>query len=177
MEKSQNSIMYTVDKVKVPKMAENHHIIVKDAKDITCDDLDKCKNSLGLLFFDCHNYEIQMSVFDLLKKHNMITNSTLLALHDTGFVNYYEYRHGRPCGPVLINNNYRIRKRALNAKIKKRSIFMEERKMVNKFMDIGYSCINYFPNKSSVFTEIYNLAFRPGLSICQMKKELDVTER
>ena len=65
----------------VYNIQENHIGICKDAGLVEKEDLPVDK--LDMIFFDCHNYECQISLFDKLRTANIITNKTVLALHDT----------------------------------------------------------------------------------------------
>ena len=43
-----------------------------------------------------------------------------------------------------------------------------ERMMVNKFIELGYHCVNLFPSTVDLFVELPdNLQFRHGVSVCQ----------
>lgn len=72
--------VYTVDLNPVPCQGPNHKCIQKNALEITHDDLDN--TPLDLIFFDCHNM-VQMNVFENLREKGLITDSTVIALHDT----------------------------------------------------------------------------------------------
>lgn len=72
--------MYTVDIHHVPQVSQNHKVIVKDAQTLTAADVDN--EPLDMIFFDCHDY-VQMAVFDRLVEQGIVTDSTIIALHDT----------------------------------------------------------------------------------------------
>jgi hypothetical protein len=74
-------IVYTVDLNPVPTIAANHRTIQKDARLLTRVDLDHAP--LGLVFFDCHDYEAQFGLFHQLLSECIITDDTFFALHDT----------------------------------------------------------------------------------------------
>jgi hypothetical protein len=155
MEKSPGSpVMHTVDLNPVPIVAANHHVIVKNALELNCNDLD-CSKPIGLVFYDCHSYSVQMNVHKLLLNNKMIGDGTIIAFHDTGVwpnkrAGSTGCAHGKEYPGVkgFIHQN-------------------PERQMVNAFIKLGYHCVNIFPPDVSIFTPDYNLPFRHGISICQ----------
>lgn len=76
-----NGIIYTVDINPVPVQCERHRVIQKNAEILTAGDLDNAP--LDLIFFDCHVYEAQMNCFTQLVREGIITDKTIIALHDT----------------------------------------------------------------------------------------------
>ena len=54
-------ILYTCDINDVPKLGENHKVIVKNALHLSKDDLDN--QTLDLVFFDCHDI-IQLNIYE-----------------------------------------------------------------------------------------------------------------
>lgn len=146
------SIMYTVDINQVPVLQSNHKVIVKDATHLTPEDLDN--TPLDLVFFDCHCYDAQMGLFNRLKEFGLITDQTIIALHDTNthpssiFASGYQISDGtRVHQPV-------------------------ERRMVNVFVEeMGYNAFSLHTNPDR-----HNEAmpFRHGVSILQRFKHLDV---
>ncbi len=74
--------MITVDIHDVPNMGSNHRVIVKYAKLLKCEDFG-CKH-LDMIFFDCHMFDIQINLYQRLRESGVITDKTLIALHDTG---------------------------------------------------------------------------------------------
>lgn len=56
-------------------------VIVKDARTLEAADVDD--EELDMIFFDCHEYDVQMALFDRLESRGIITDSTVVALHDT----------------------------------------------------------------------------------------------
>ena len=151
-------VMYTVDIRPVPQVSPDHKVIIKDANDLSCDDLDNCKQPLGMIFFDCHNYNAQMNLYHKLWKYEFINNSTIVLLHDTGVwptSKAAQCVHG---------------KRAQGVKGYIHQV--PERKMVNTFISYGYHCVNLFPPDVKIFTKEYNLPFRHGVSICQKNTKL-----
>lgn len=79
--KPAESVMYTVDINPVPAVAPNHVVIVKDARHIDASDLHNAP--LDLVFFDCHDYDVQMALYRRLVSQGIVTDATVLALHDT----------------------------------------------------------------------------------------------
>jgi len=151
-------IMYSVDiDPNVASVAANHKVIIKDAYDLTCIDINQCdpRSPLGLVFFDCHDYEAQMHVYNTLFKSNTIANSTVIAVHDTGVwplpfaTTHCDGGRKWVSGPGYLHQ-------------------VPERKMVNSFIELGYHCINLFPSNLEMFGGLPdNLQFRFGVSICQ----------
>eukprot|EP00798_Chlamydomonas_sp_ICE-L_P032334 gene32334-biopygen4420 len=62
--KPEESVMYTVDIQPVHKIAPNHVVLRKDARHI--ESYDVGDSPLDLVFFDCHDYDVQMAVYDRL---------------------------------------------------------------------------------------------------------------
>lgn len=143
IEKS-NGIVYTVDINPVPKLAENHKTIIKNAKDLTLDDVDD--QPIDLVFFDCHDM-VQMDIYHSFVKHGIITDRTVLALHDTNlhyapfhcFGPYVESEGGYAHQPV-------------------------EREMVNMFKDMGYDIFSIHTSKEK---HDASFPFRHGVTVCQ----------
>jgi predicted O-methyltransferase YrrM len=131
-----NSLLY--------KIQENHIVICKDAslldpKDLTLDKID-------LIFFDCHNFNAQISLFNRLINCKLINDDTVLVLHDTN--TWKENYNG--CA-------YRTEQGWVHQKA--------EREMVNYFFSIGYSpfCLHTKPEAHNE-----NFPFRHGVTV--MKK-------
>jgi len=80
--------MYTVDIIIVPTLAANHKVITKNALELTAADVDD--KPLDLVFFDCHDM-VQMDIYHSFVKQNIITEKTILALHDTN-LHYSPYQ-------------------------------------------------------------------------------------
>ena len=74
--------VYTVDLDPVASQAPNHFTIQKDAALI--DAADVHGQPLDLVFFDCHVYDAQMDMYVRLVNKGLITDATVIALHDTG---------------------------------------------------------------------------------------------
>jgi hypothetical protein len=117
--------VYTVDINPVTAQAENHCCIQKNAMDITATDLDNCE--IGLIFFDCHNYGVQMMVYDNLRQLGLINDNTVIALHDTNL----HYPSNRPLNYGVISVTDSSGQVAyIHQPV--------ERRMVNTFVDMGY---------------------------------------
>ena len=143
--------VYSCDINTVKKLTHNHTPITKDAATLSATDVDN--TPLDLVFFDCHNLEAQMTCFQNLTEAGIITNKTILALHDTG-------THPKK----LRKNDYKIgRKEFVHQPV--------ERVMVNEFAVIGYSplCLHTEVTKTSKV-----LPFRHGLTILSKFEPLKV---
>ena len=143
--------VYSCDINTVKKLTHNHTPITKDAATLSATDVDN--TPLDLVFFDCHNLEAQMTCFQNLTEAGIITNKTILALHDTGT---YPYK--------VIDAAYEISP----------GEFVHqpvERLMVNKFAEMGYSplCLHTEVAKTTV-----DLPFRKGLTVLSKFEPLKV---
>jgi predicted O-methyltransferase YrrM len=137
-------LLYTVDLHPVPKLAENHRVIVKNALALTPADLDNVP--IDLIFFDCHDL-IQMDIYNRLYEQGIITDKTVLALHDTN-LHYAPYqRFGTYVGEEGGYAHQPV-----------------ERDMVNRFKDMGYDvfCLHTTKDKHSDA-----FPFRHGVTLCQ----------
>ena len=149
MNLSKNPILYTCDLVEVPKLANNHKIIVKNALHLTKEDLDNTE--LDMVFFDCHDY-VQIDIFLKLKELNIISENTILALHDTN-LHYSPYiRQGKY---IALEDGYAHQE--------------VERNMVNAFKMFGYDAFSIKTTKNKHNDEF---PFRHGVTICQKFKKL-----
>ena len=144
-------LVYSCDLGPVVTLSQNHIPLRKDISLISPKDLDN--KPIDLVFFDCHNLEAQMTCFNNLTEAGIITNKTILALHDTG-------THPKK----LRKNDYKIgRKEFVHQPV--------ERVMVNEFAVIGYSplCLHTEVTKTSKV-----LPFRHGLTILSKFEPLKV---
>ena len=80
--KPEESAVYTVDINPVPQVAPNHVVIHKDARHLVAADVGG-NAPLDLVFFDCHDFEVQMALYERLVAQGLVTDATVLALHDT----------------------------------------------------------------------------------------------
>jgi hypothetical protein len=144
-----NGKLYTVDINPVPILAENHKVIIKNALHLSVSDVDD--QAVDLVFFDCHDI-IQMDIFHYYVANGIITDNTILALHDTNL--HYE--------PFQIFGSY----------IPEEGGYAHqpvERKMVNIFKSIGYDIFTLHTTKDKHTAEF---PFRHGITVCQKFKEL-----
>lgn len=76
-----NGKLYTVDMIDIPSLSDNHVTIKKNCADVVSGDVDNIP--LELIFFDCHAHNAQMLMFSKLRDAGIITDRTVIALHDT----------------------------------------------------------------------------------------------
>ena len=146
-------VVYTCDVNDVRKINENHITIKKSVADLTAEDFDGIP--LELVFFDCHVYDAQMKAFEVLSKAGIITDKTVLALHDT---NTFPNKHRLlPPKSYAVSDGTYVHQPV-------------ERKMVNAFVDMGYSpfLLHTAPSKHS---ETY--PYRKGVAIMTKFKTLE----
>lgn len=107
---------------------DNFTFIRKKCQDVFPKDLNIPR--IDLLFFDCHALRPQIEFFDRCLAEGLITNNTVLVLHDT---DVHPARKG--LGIKQIDNNHKTRG---NTGIYPIQTALAERQMVNIFMDKGY---------------------------------------
>jgi predicted O-methyltransferase YrrM len=141
--------LYTVDVNPVPKIADNHIVIQKDCRLITNEDI---KDKIQMIFFDAHEYDAQLEMYDVLLKNNLLDEDLVLAFHDTNlhpqkFVNWAYYVeeeeawcHQKP-----------------------------ERRLVEHFKQQGYDAISFHTKINEP-----TIKFRHGLTIMKKHKFLKV---
>lgn len=137
-------VLYTVDINPIPQVAPNHNIIIKNALHLTPDDMDN--KPLDLVFFDCHDI-VQLDVYKNLKSNGLITDKTILALHDTN-LHYAPYNR---FGHYVEKDGGYVHQAV-------------ERVMVNMFKDIGYDIFKIETDKTK---SNHTLPFRHGITVCQ----------
>jgi predicted O-methyltransferase YrrM len=144
--------VYSVDLNEVPKLAPNHVTIRGDASRLT--EVDVGGRPLDLVFFDCHAYEAQMETWRRLSHRGIITDKTVLALHDTNLhpKNLFEPSYAVEDGWRHIET---------------------EAKMVNEFKRVGYDVLCFHTQMSSHSDK---LPYRWGITICSRFKPLQVRE-
>lgn len=76
-----DTAVYTVDINPVKSQASNHFTIEKDVAKLTAEDVHN--RPLDLVFFDCHVLDAQMNMFVSFINKGLITDDTVIALHDT----------------------------------------------------------------------------------------------
>lgn len=143
-------VVYTVDLNEVPRLAPNHVTIQRDARYISADDVDR--KPIDLLFFDCHNYNVQMEMYRRLLRERVISADTVIALHDTNL-------HPRQVVPWAcpIEDGWMH--------------VSDERLMVNDFKRSGYD-VFCFHTQMAVHSK--DLPYRHGLTIARRFKTLNV---
>lgn len=146
-------MVYSVDwgvEAVCPKLADNHKVIIKNVADITPEDLDN--EPIDLLFFDCHAYEASLCAFQNLKRAGIITDKTILVLHDT---NLWATKDApNQSGTPWTEISYEVEGGWL--------FCPPESQMVNDFKEMGYDILNLGTDR-----EVHNKDFpyRCGLSI------------
>ena len=118
LEYTTNGVLYTCDINPVNILAKNHKVIIKNALELTIDELDNLP--LDLIFFDCHDM-VQMEIYCKFVNYGIINDNTVIALHDTN-LHYPPYQQWGVYIPE--ENGYAHQP--------------VERNMVNIFKSIGY---------------------------------------
>jgi len=136
--------VYTVDPTPIGVLSTAHRVIRKWAKDVLPEDLDN--EPLDLVFFDCHDYAQELTVFLVLSRAGLITRSTLIALHDTG-------THPEPVVPWV----YRGEEGYIHQPA--------ERALANRLQDLGYECVSFHAPRPRA-----PIRFRHGLTLCMLKQ-------
>jgi hypothetical protein len=144
-----NGILYTCDLNPVPILGENHKTIIKNALNITLEEIDNLP--IDLIFFDCHDM-IQMDIYYKFVNSNIINDNTIIALHDTN-LHYSPYQH---CG-VFIEEENGFAHQPI------------ERHMVNIFKDLGYDIFSISTNHTK---HLKDFPVRHGLTVCKKFKKL-----
>ena len=153
--------MYTIDVNPVSSVANNHYILVKDAQYVNCSDFGGIL-SLGMVFYDCHNYDIQQGLHVRLRSCGIITDQTVVVMHDTGM-------WPNKCAGTTI-----CCQSSLVPGARGYAHQISERQMVNRFSSMGYHCVNFFTDIDAHTEQLDNLPFRHGLSVCSMEHYLPV---
>ena len=146
---SKNGILYTCDLNPVPILSENHKVIIKNALDLTINELDN--KPLDLIFFDCHDMT-QMDVYYNFVSNNIINDNTVLALHDTN-LHYFPYQH---CGIYIEKDNGYAHQPV-------------ERNMVNIFKNLGYDVFSISTDHTK---HSWDFPVRHGITVCKKFKML-----
>jgi O-methyltransferase len=148
--------IYTVDVNPVPVVASNHVCIHKNARDLTREDVHGKR--LDLVFFDCHDYDAQMTVFLKLTVMGLITPATVIALHDTNLhygVKIADFAYELPNRPGCWVHQ------------------ATERRLVNTLVaEYGYHAFNLHTEPAAHADG--QLPVRHGLTLCQKFTELEV---
>lgn len=144
-----DGVVYTVDIAPVPRVSFNHRVIVKDARTLDAADVDD--EELDMIFFDCHEYDVQMTLFDRLASRGIITDSTVLALHDT---NVHPFK-SVPWAYEIGDGGW-VHQRA-------------ERDMVNELVRRGYHAFNLH---TPIDRHDETMPYRHGVTIAQKFRPL-----
>ncbi len=154
MDQTPEHACYTVDLNPLPEQSENHKVIVKNALNLKIEDIDG--KPIDLVFFDCHDM-IQMDIYRKFVDEKIITDDTILALHDTNL-------HYKPLDPGL-----GIYNKKLDAMIHQ----PVEREMVNMFKEqYGYDVFSLHTTRDKHDAKF---PYRHGITICQKFKKLEFT--
>jgi predicted O-methyltransferase YrrM len=151
--------VYSVDIIKLEPLAKNHYFIHKNAKDLEAHDLNY--ETMELVFFDCHDYDIAMQVFHNLCEANIINDNTVLALHDTN----YHYTNSTPCA------NWGKKLRDKDGNVLAYGHAMDEKKMANTFVELGYQA---FSLHTTADKHNEQLPHRHGITILSKWKPIPV---
>lgn len=146
---TKNGILYTCDINPVPKLADNHKLLIKNALEITLEDIDNLP--LDLIFFDCHDL-VQLNVYDNFLKNGIINDKTILALHDTN-LHYSPYNFW---GPYIKEEDGYAHQPV-------------ERHMVNLFKEHGYDIFSISTDKTK---HDDSFPFRHGITLCKKFNKL-----
>ena len=141
---SDEGILYTCDINPVPVLANNHKVIIKNAIDLTPEDLGN--ESIDLLFFDCHDM-VQVQMYDLFVNKNIVNANTIIALHDTN-LHYPPYHRW---GDYVKSKNGYIHQPV-------------ERQMVNIFKLAGYDVFSISTDHTKHSPEF---PIRHGITVCK----------
>lgn len=149
-----DTAVYTVDVVPVASLAPNHYTLQKDVADLEPSDVHG--QPLDLVFFDAHVLDAQLNMYVRLVNQGLITDDTVIALHDTGL---HPRKSASWSYPVVDANG--------------RSGFVHqavERQMVNLLRSqFGYDAISLH---ADVRRSDERLPFRHGLTL--MKKHFEL---
>uniref|UniRef100_A0A6C0B140 Methyltransferase n=1 Tax=viral metagenome TaxID=1070528 RepID=A0A6C0B140_9ZZZZ len=146
---SKNGVLYTCDLNPVPILTENHKVLIKNALDLTIDELDN--KPLDLVFFDCHDI-IQMEIYHKLVDNNIINDNTVLALHDTNL----HYPPFNTWGVYIEDENGYAHQPV-------------ERNMVNIFKNLGYDIFSISTDSTK---HTPDFPVRHGITVCKKFKVL-----
>ena len=140
---------------------KNYSLIEADVNDVPPEALNLPR--IDLLFFDAHHLDAQMSFFYKCLDSNLITDRTIIVLHDTGTRKIKLHNNDVHLNDVEHNSNYGYYSQGLEA----------ERKMANIFLSLGYSPFHISANNEDLPSYI---EFRHGLTILHKKYELLIDE-
>jgi len=145
------SVDWGVEEI-TPKVADNHVVIIKEVSDLTPEDLGN--EAVDLVFFDCHAYEAELCVFQKLRRASIITDKTILVLHDT---NLWPTKDSP--------NTSGVPWPEISYEVEGGWVFCPpERQLVNDFKEMGYDVLNLGTSR-----EVHgrHFPYRCGLSIAR----------
>lgn len=139
----------TIDITPLTPVANNHKVITKSAHSVQVSEIPL--PHIDLLFFDAHDYESQMYFFYNMKNNGLISDNSIIALHDTGThpTSHRPYQRHISSDNRYGNNGY--------------IHVFPERFMCNEFMGMGYSLLHLHVNNSLINNT--DISFRHGLTI------------
>lgn len=152
--------VFTIEpNIKLKPIDKKHIVIHKLAHDVGIDDL-KNISKIDLIFFDAHDTDSQMELFNRLVANEIIDHRTVVALHDTGthprdIMNTKHY----VCDNINNGNNGYIHQ-------------ISERTMSNSLMDMGYCPLHLHIDNQKL--PIGNIVMRHGLTILSKPYRLQV---
>ena len=151
-----SGVVYTCDVNEVDKVSPQHILLKKSAADLVPEDVGGLP--LDLVFFDCHVYEAQMKAFETLSEAGIITDRTVLALHDTNTYPSDTIASRLPPGSYAIQDGTFVHQAV-------------ERRMVNDLSDNGYHAflLHTTPDKHSE-----DFPYRKGVAVMTKFKHLEL---
>lgn len=143
-----DGIVFTCDINPVKILSENHKFIHKNALYVTQEDLENKK--IEMIFFDCHDYDIQMMIFHKYWDLGLIDENTVIALHDTNTHPFKSVSWAYPTSQGYVHQP-------------------AERKMVNDFVNMGYHSFSLHTRLSK---HSEKFPYRHGVTVMTKFKEL-----
>lgn len=141
-------LVYTVEMSPMICLSERHKCITKDARSVVPSDVDD--QALDMVFFDCHDFIAELHMYFRLKDAGVITEHTVLAMHDTN-LHYAQFAtFAYPVQGGFVHQP-------------------AERKLANIFKDMGY---DVFCLHTRACDHDEDLPYRHGLTVCQKFNKL-----
>lgn len=147
---SERGVLYTVELSPMASVAPNHRVITKDCALVNAADVGGLP--LDLVFYDAHVYGAQMDMHFQLVRQGIITDATIIALHDTNL-------HPRQ----VLDFAYPVEGGWVHQPV--------ERRMVNDFKRMNYSAFSLHPPLSRHDEEF---PMRHGLTVLQKHQDLKI---
>ena len=147
--------LYTVDINPVHRLQENHVTLQKDCIQLDAQDIPR---TLDLVFFDCHAAKAQLTAFHNLQDLGVITDETILALHDT---------HAWAWPPMHVVGAIKTRLEGGKPPPEHPDGYIHqtaEREMAKYFRQLGFDVLTLGTPKDAHGPAF---PFRHGLTICQ----------